>query len=130
MARASIVYPYVNATEPLHGGIPQALDLIITAYITEVRQYPAFVVFGSQHATSFVQVRLGMTVESDGTAAGQERIGKSEPNPARAPRNHNTVHLLPQLSGPHSCPRLFTASHVSGRISLRHIVLPRYSRSK
>jgi hypothetical protein len=93
VASAGIVYPYIYAAKPLYGSIPQTLDLIIMAHITEVRQYLPFVVFGSQHSISFVQVRLGMTADSDSTSAGQERIGKAKSYPAGAPRNHNTFHL-------------------------------------
>ena len=93
MASAGIVYPYIYAAKPLYGSIPQTLDLIIMAHIAEVRQYLAFVVFGSQYSISFVQVRLGMTADGDSTVAGQKCIGKAKSYPAGAPRNHNTFHL-------------------------------------
>ena len=93
MASAGIVYPYIYAAKPLYGSIPQTLDLIIMAHITEVRQYLAFVAFGSQCSISFVQVHLGTTADSDSAVAGEECIGKAKSYPAGAPRNHNTLHL-------------------------------------
>ena len=95
MAGAGIVYPYIHAAKPLPGSIPQTPDLIVVADITEVRQYPVFAVLGSQHLISFVQVDLGMTADGDGAVPGKERIGKAKPDPAGAPRNHNTFHLIP-----------------------------------
>jgi hypothetical protein len=94
MANASIVYLYIDAAKPLYSSIPQVLDLIIMAHVTNIRQYPAFIVFPSQYPISFVQVDLGMPTDSDIAAAGKKRIGKPESYPTGATRNHNTFHLF------------------------------------
>jgi hypothetical protein len=98
MARASIVYPYIDMAKLGSGSLPQTFDLIIIAHVTKVCQNSAFIVFGSHYPISFVQIHLGVPANNDSATAVEQLVRKPKSYPAGASRNDYGFHVQPLLA--------------------------------